>query len=101
MSIQQSHMDKENLVVEIFTKMAGAISEQYAHEIAAIRLIHNSNPSFDEFKAKLLQLDKALTDKAIWLIELYKKSNDADHEQLTEDCKKVIAETVEQFIKKL
>jgi hypothetical protein len=94
-------MDKENLAIEIFRKMASAVSEEYAHEIAAIKLIQNSNPSFDELKAKLLQLDKALTDKAIWLIELYKKSGAPEQEKLTSDCKNIIAETVEQFVKKL
>ncbi len=94
-------MDKENQAIEIFRQMADAISARYMHEVAAMKLLYKERPGFDQIKEKLVELDKMLIDRGVWLIELYKKEGGLAHDILTEECKKIIALTIEQFVKGL
>ena len=94
-------MDRENMAVDLFKNMANVISEEYVLEIAAMKLLNGTKPGFDELKEILIHLDKGLTEKGAWFLGVIRKKSGFDEEMLTEEFKKVIADTIGQFIKKL
>jgi hypothetical protein len=94
-------MENEQKLKELFDSMVNEITDQYHAEIKTLTSARGTRPSFDELKSKLINMDKALTDRAVKIIEIYKKETGGDAEYLIAEFKKKIATTIQDFIKRL
>ncbi len=92
-------MDQEDKVLDIFRKYALSVSDQFKADIAAGEVLSGAKPSFDDLLLKLKELDKALIDKAVKLIDAFKTATGNNADSLTEKCRQVISTTVEDFVK--
>lgn len=94
-------MVQEDKLNTLFREMAKTLSDQYIHDIAAHTIISGARASFEELMPKLKMLEKDLTEKAVKLIEAYKKETGREADHLTDNFKYIIANTIQDFIKQL
>lgn len=92
-------MDQEDKVLDLFRQTAANIAEQFKTEIATYEAINGKKFPFEEMLPKLQELDKALIQGAIKIIDSYKKATGSSTDSLTEKCRLVISSTVEDFVK--
>lgn len=94
-------MDKVQKIKELFSDIAKQVVDEYKTDIAAGTALRGDKLSFEELKTKTFELDRALRDKAVKLIELYKKETQENGDVLIEDFRVIINSSLELFIKSL
>lgn len=94
-------MNREQNLVEVFTKMATNIAARYTIDIQAATAIKGKRPEFEELMKLLQQLDKELTTQGVKTLEAYKNETGDIPDTLTKEIKQIITDTIEQFVKKL
>jgi hypothetical protein len=94
-------MHREEELTQIFAQLAENISGRYVIDIQATTAIKGSRPPFEELMQLLQQMDKELTTQGVKILEAYKADTGKLSDSITDSFKRIISETVEQFVKQL
>jgi hypothetical protein len=92
-------MDQEDKLLDLFRQTAASVAEQFKADIDTYEALNGKKFPIEEMMPKLQELDKALIEKAIKVIDSYKKATGGNADSLTEKCRVVISSTVEDFVK--
>lgn len=94
-------MGNSEHTISLFEDVAETISAKYLAEIKMMAGIKGSRPDFEEIMPKLSAMEKELTQKALAILEAYKKEQPEASENVTDNLSRIIKSTIEGFIKQL
>lgn len=88
-------------VIEVFSIMSDAIAKKYSAKVQMTTLEEGSKPSFDDLMVELTALQNELTQEGVKFIEKSTAKHNIEKDQLADEVKLVIMNTIQSFVKTL
>lgn len=94
-------MGTEQRQEDLFKEMVKDITVNYGDDIKSMVAAKGGRPSFEELREKVLAMEMELIDRAVRIIETYKRQTGKNADELTDRFKAIITKAIEDFIKTL
>ncbi|MEZ5018355.1 MAG: hypothetical protein R2800_14945 [Flavipsychrobacter sp.] len=93
--------DLQQKLTSSFKDLVTAIADQNLAEIDILVTVGGKRPEFDDLMLRLKKMQGILTEKAVELIKLYRANGGENEQQVTDECKSIIEETIQRFVKQI